>query len=172
MTIQAHYPSLRPPVCNIFDPTSHCEKIGGGKAAILFIGLYLLAAGAAGTKATLPTHGADQFDEKEPKEARHMSTFFNFLLLAICIGGIASLSLIVWIQDNKGWDWGFGISTIAMFLAIIIITAGLPLYRIHISQGTSAIIEIIQVCHHLVYQKLYKLSNTDNSSFYIYKTRH
>ena len=80
-----------------------------------------------------------------PQEARLMSTFFNTLLLAVCIGGAVSLTFIVWIQIHKGWDWGFGIGTIAIFLGIIIFAAGLPLYRIHLAQGTSALIEIIQV---------------------------
>lgn len=112
---------------------------------MLFIALYILAAGAAGVKATLPSHGADQFDEKDPKETREMSSFFNLLLLAVCLGGVISLTLIVWIQDNRGWDWGFGISTIAMFLGVIVFFSGLPMYRIQAVRGTSALLEIIQV---------------------------
>ncbi|XP_059436394.1 protein NRT1/ PTR FAMILY 4.5-like [Corylus avellana] len=145
LTIQAHYPKLKPPPCNIFDPAARCEKIGGGNSAVLFVALYLLAVGSAGIKAALPSHGADQFDEKDPKEARQMSSFFNCLLLAVCVGGAVSLTLIVWIQDNKGWDWGFLISSIAILLAVIIFLVGLPMYRIQIIQGTSAIISIIQV---------------------------
>ncbi|KAI6703549.1 hypothetical protein NL676_012685 [Syzygium grande] len=145
LTVQAHYPGLRPPKCNIFDSTSRCEKVGGGNAALFFIALYLLAAGSAGIKAALPAHGADQFDEKDPREARDMSSFFNFLLLIVCLGSAASLTLIVWIQDNKGWDWGFGLSTIAMFLGVVLFTLGLPMHRIQPIQGTSTIIEIVQV---------------------------
>ncbi|XP_031287463.1 protein NRT1/ PTR FAMILY 4.5-like [Pistacia vera] len=145
LTIQAHYPNLKPPPCNIFDPTSHCVEIEGGNAALLFVAIYLIAAGTAGIKAALPSHGADQFDEKDPQEARNMSSFFNGLLLAVCLGGAVSSTLIVWIQDNKGWDWGFSLCTIAILLAVIIFGAGLPLYRIQVAQGTSAIIEILQV---------------------------
>ncbi|KAJ4703728.1 protein NRT1/ PTR FAMILY 4.5-like [Melia azedarach] len=145
ITIQAHYPQLKPPVCNVFDPNAHCKKIRGGDAALLFVGLYLVAIGTAGIKAALPSHGADQFDEKDPREARHMSSFFNCLLLAVCVGGAVSLTLVVWIQDNRGWDWGFGVSTVAIFLAMVIFAAGLPQYRLQVVQGTSAIIEIIQV---------------------------
>ncbi|MCI32415.1 nitrate transporter 1.2-like, partial [Trifolium medium] len=108
LTIQAHYPSLKPHICNINDPTAHCNKPEGGQKAFLFLGLYLLAFGSAGTKAALPSHGADQFDETDPKEAKKMSTFFNTLLLAVCVGGSVSLTFIVWIQIHKGWDWGFG----------------------------------------------------------------
>ncbi len=146
LTIQAHYPRLKPPPCIIFDKASRCEKIGGGNAAVLYVALYLLAVGSAGIKAALPSHGADQFDEKDPKEARQMSSFFNCVLLAACVGGGVSLTLIVRIQDSKGWDWGFGISAIIISLAVIIFAAGLPMYRIQIIQGTSAIISIIQVC--------------------------
>ncbi|KAG4948589.1 hypothetical protein JHK82_041770 [Glycine max] len=145
LTAQAHYPSLKPPLCNIYDITAHCKTPSGGQEALLFIGLYLLAFGTAGVKAALPSHGADQFDEKDPREERRMSTFFNTLLLAICFGGAVSLTFIVWIQINKGWDWGFGIGTIAIFLGIVIFAAGLPLYRFRVGQGTNAFNEIIQV---------------------------
>ncbi|KAM3700649.1 hypothetical protein ACB098_05G112500 [Castanea mollissima] len=126
---------LVPPPCNVFDPshpTSHCEKIGGSSAVLLYVALYLLAAGSAGIKAALPSHGADQFDEKDPKEKKQMSSFFNCLLLAACIGGAISLTLNVWIQDHKGWDWGFGISSIAILVAIIVFAIGLPMYRIQV----------------------------------------
>lgn len=74
-----------------------------------------------------------------------MSSFFNCILLSVCTGAVVSLSLVVWIQVNKGWDWGFGLSTFAMILAIIIFAVGLPLYRIQTVQKSSAIIKIIQV---------------------------
>ncbi|KAK3206692.1 hypothetical protein Dsin_020738 [Dipteronia sinensis] len=77
------------------------------------------------------SHGADQFDDKDPQEARHMSNFFNYLLLALCFGGSISLTFGVWIQDNKGWDWGFGFGAIAMFLGLITFASGLLKYRLH-----------------------------------------
>ncbi|XP_034698009.1 protein NRT1/ PTR FAMILY 4.5-like isoform X2 [Vitis riparia] len=145
LAVQAHYPKLKPPTCVIFDPTADCQQVHGGNAALLFVALYLVAAGTAGIKAALPTHGADQFDEKDPQEAMQMSSFFNGLLLALCVGGAVSLTLVVWIQDNKGWDKGFGVPALAIFLAMIVFAIGLPRYRIHVIQGTSAITEIIQV---------------------------
>jgi len=145
LTVQAHYPNLKPAICNLLDKNAVCEKINGKHEAFLFISLYLLAFGSAGLKASLPAHGADQFDEKDPKETRQMSSFFNALLLAVCIGGSVSITFNVWIQNSKGWDWGFGISTIAIVFAMIIFAFGLPLYRIHAAQRTNCIIEILQV---------------------------
>lgn len=113
---------------------------------LLFFSLYLLAVGCAGIKAALPSHGADQFDEKDPKEASQMSTFFNWLLLGIALGGTISLTFFVWVQDNKGFDRGFGLSTIAMILGAITLIFGLPKYRIYVVKGSSAITDIIKVC--------------------------
>ncbi|EEF40141.1 nitrate transporter, putative [Ricinus communis] len=145
LAVQAHFPKLKPPLCNVFDPTSHCEKIGGAHALLLFVGLYLVAFGSGGIKAALPSHGADQFDDRDAKESRQMSSFFNHLLLVICVGGAISLTLLVWVQDKKGWDWGFTFSALAMVLGLIMFSAGLPMYRIQLVQKSSAITEIIQV---------------------------
>ncbi|KAF3638896.1 putative E3 ubiquitin-protein ligase-like [Capsicum annuum] len=145
LAFQAHYPKYKPPLCNILDPTSNCEKVDGKNAALLYVALYLVALGSAGIKSSLPSHGADQFDDKDKKEAIQMSSFFNWLLLAVCLGGSISTTFIVWIQEHKGWDWGFFVSTLAMFLGAIIFCVGLPWYRIFVIKGSSAITEIFQV---------------------------
>ncbi|KAG5029545.1 hypothetical protein JHK87_013059 [Glycine soja] len=146
LTIQARVGSLTPPICDLYNVRdAHCEKLSGKQEAFLFIGLYLLAFGSAGLKASLPSHGADQFDERDPKEAMQMSSFFNGLFLALCVGGAVSLTFNVYIQDNNGWIWGFGISTVAIVLGTIIFASGLPLYRIHAAHSTNGILEIIQV---------------------------
>nr|XP_043621394.1 protein NRT1/ PTR FAMILY 4.6-like [Erigeron canadensis] len=145
LTFQAHYPDLKPPICNIFIPTSHCEKVSGRNEALLLTTIYLLAVGGAGVKAALPAHGADQFEAKDPKEATQMSTFFNYLLLSLALGALIGFTFFVWVQDNKGFDKGFGLSLIAMFLGAVMFILGLPLYRIYVVQGSSAITDIIQV---------------------------
>ncbi|CAN0910962.1 Protein NRT1/ PTR FAMILY 4.6, partial [Linum grandiflorum] len=145
LAIQAHSPKMKPPTCNVFDPTADCKKLKGGDAAYLYTALYLLAAGSAGLKASLPAHGADQFDEKDPQEARQRSGFFNYLLLAVCSGGAISITFIVWIQDKKGWDWGFAIGCLALGVGLLVFFAGLPLYRIQPIEGSTALTEILQV---------------------------
>ncbi|KAL4563401.1 hypothetical protein LXL04_027442 [Taraxacum kok-saghyz] len=165
LTLQAHYPKFKPPICNIFLPTSNCEQLSGGNAVMMFSAIYLMAVGASGVKAALPSHGADQFEEKYPKEAAQMSTFFNWLLLALVVGGSVSLTCFVWVQDNKGFDYGFGLSMIAMFVGGIILICGLPWYRIYVVQGSSAITEIIQVYVAAIRKSNLKLPN-DPSKLY------
>lgn len=112
---------------------------------LLFVALYMVGIGSGGLKAALPAHGADQFDDEDEEEAEEKSSYFNWLLLSMCVGGAISLTFFVWIQDHKGWDWGFAVSTIAMFLAIIVFAVGLPQYRIHVVNGSSALTKIAQV---------------------------
>lgn len=143
--MQAHIPSLKPQPCDIYDIKSQCEKIHGGNAAFFYIALYSVAVGLAGAFAGVPSHGADQFDDKDPKELRHMSSFFNYLTASNAIGSILSLTLVVWIQTHVGWDWGFGTSAACVFVATLIFAVGVPKYRIHAIGGPNPIVQILQV---------------------------
>ena len=134
LLVQAHRPDLRPPQC--LSITHDCEGVSTSQAAMLFSGLYLLALGTGGVKATLPSLGADQFDERDPKEARQMSSYFNWFLFSLTIGSILGTTLVVWISTNKGWDWAFAVCSIALFLSVIFICLGKPFYRNNIPKGS------------------------------------
>ncbi|XP_061992615.1 protein NRT1/ PTR FAMILY 4.6 [Rosa rugosa] len=136
LTVQARLPSLKPPPCTPDNPNSPCQEIGGGKAGLLFIGLYMVALGVGGIKGSLPSHGAEQFDESTPQGRKQRSTFFNFFVFSLACGGLIAVTLVVWIEDNKGWEWGFGISTISILLSIPVFLAGSTLYRNKIPCGS------------------------------------
>ncbi|XP_010256294.1 PREDICTED: protein NRT1/ PTR FAMILY 4.6 isoform X2 [Nelumbo nucifera] len=137
LTLQAHLPSLRPATCNPADDNVHCrEDVGGGKAALLFGGLYLVALGVGGIKGSLPAHGAEQFDETTPQGRKQRSTFFNYFVFCLSCGALIAVTLVVWVEDNKGWKWGLGISTMTIFLSIPIFLAGSTTYRNKIPTGS------------------------------------
>lgn len=123
---------------------NQCKAATGGQSAILYTGLYLVALGTSGIKAALPALGADQFDDKDPKEAAQLSSFFNWFLFSLTSGAIIGVTFIVWIGANKGWDWSFTICTIAVLFAILSIIMGKSLYRNNVPNG-SPLIRIIQV---------------------------
>ncbi|PHU02630.1 Protein NRT1/ PTR FAMILY 4.6 [Capsicum chinense] len=50
--------------------------------------------------------------------------------------GLIAVTFVVWVEDNKGWKWGFGIATLAIFLLIPIFLAGSPFYRNKIPRGS------------------------------------
>ncbi|XP_058115550.1 protein NRT1/ PTR FAMILY 4.6-like isoform X2 [Magnolia sinica] len=139
LTIQARSPSLKPPICN--HPTNTqtpipCKQVGGGKAAILFTGLYLVALGVGGIKGSLPAHGAQQFDHTTALGRKQRSTFFNYYVFCLSCGALIAVTLVVWIEDNKGWQWGFGISTAAILLSLPLFLAGSSTYRNKIPEGS------------------------------------
>ncbi|XP_019166756.1 PREDICTED: protein NRT1/ PTR FAMILY 4.4-like [Ipomoea nil] len=171
LAMQAHYAKLKPPPCNPLDKAEKCEEVAGRNAAILFVALYTVAMGSAGVKAAVPSHGADQFDEKDRKEGSEMSSFFNWLLLGVCVGGAVSLTLFVWLIQHKGWDWGFAASTVAMFFGGIFFTLGLPFYRVYVIQGSSAITQIIQVFVAAIHNRKLQLPEDSGELYEISKDK-
>ncbi|KAL6318028.1 hypothetical protein AAG906_031089 [Vitis piasezkii] len=146
LTVQAHFSQLRPFPCkNVArDKMDQCEAADSGQVAILFTGLYLVALGTSGVKAALPALGADQFDEKDPKEAPLISTFFNWFLFSLTVGAIFGVTFVVWISSNQGWDLAFGVSTLAVLFSIIFLCMGKSVYRHNAPKG-SPILRIVQV---------------------------
>ncbi|CAI0465365.1 unnamed protein product, partial [Linum tenue] len=146
LTIQAHFDQLRPAPCNggqVIDPTK-CESATSGQSALLYIGLYLIALGAGGVRAALPALGADQFDPKNPEEAPKLSNFFNWFFFSLVTGAVVGVTFIVWVAENKGWGLAFGLSALAILLAIFCFVLGKPLYRISAPAG-SPFVRIAQV---------------------------
>ncbi|KAK8939052.1 Nitrate transporter 1.2 [Platanthera zijinensis] len=135
LTIQAHFSGLKPPPCPVAAPSS-CQQAAGAKAAMLFAGLYLTALGVGGIKGSLPAHGAEQLDETTARGRRQRSTFFNYFVLCLSGGGLIAVTFVVWVEDNKGWQWGFAISTLTILLSIPTFLSGSPFYRSKIPTGS------------------------------------
>ncbi|XP_012071720.2 protein NRT1/ PTR FAMILY 4.5 [Jatropha curcas] len=146
LTVQAHFHQLRPTPCQGVSPdkTNQCEAATGGQEAVLFTGLYLVAIGTGGVKAGLPSLGADQFDENDPKEAAELSSYFNWFLFSITVGNIIGVTFVVWISTNQGWEWSYAICTMALLFSVILLCMGKSLYRINVPKG-SPIIRFMQV---------------------------
>lgn len=123
---------------------NQCQPARGGEIAVLFVGLYLVAFGTSGVKAACPSLGADQFDENDPKEAAKLSSYFNWFLFSLTIGGMLGVTFLVWISENQGWDWSFAVCSIAIGMAILFLTMGKSLYRNNVPKG-SPILRILQV---------------------------
>ncbi|KAK9041731.1 hypothetical protein V6N11_016821 [Hibiscus sabdariffa] len=132
MTIQASSKEFQPTFCG---GKSSC--IHGGKALMLYASLGLLALGSGGLKGALPALGGEQFDHKDPKEAKALARFFNWLLLSTTLGAAVGVTGIVYLSTEKHkWYWGFFISTVATFIGFIILALGKPFY--HLRQPTIA----------------------------------
>ncbi|KDP31204.1 hypothetical protein JCGZ_11580 [Jatropha curcas] len=160
LTVQARLPSLKPEPCVPANSiTSSCEQVGRSKAVMLFAGLYLVALGVGGIKGSLPPHGAEQFDESTPQGRKQRSAFFNYYVFCLSFGALIAVTLVVWIEDNKGWQWGFGISTATILLSIPIFLLGSPTYRNKVPAGSP-----ITTMFKVVVAAIYNTCKTGNSS--------
>ncbi|KAL8158671.1 hypothetical protein V2J09_000208 [Rumex salicifolius] len=148
LTVQAEEPSLQPPQCL----NTNCRELNGGKAGMLFVGLYLVALGVGGIKGSLPPHGAEQFDETTVAGRKQRSAFFNYYVFCLSCGALIAVTFVVWIEDNIGWQWGFGVATVSILLSALVFLLGSPKYRIKLPSG-SPIATIIKVLASSIAQK-------------------
>ncbi|KAL3530100.1 hypothetical protein ACH5RR_009422, partial [Cinchona calisaya] len=138
LTIQGKSHKLQPDPCN----KSSCVK--GGQAAMFYITIFLLALGAGGLKGSVTALGADQFDQKDRKEAKALASYFNSYQFSVTVGSIIGVTAVVWVAMNKAWYWGFMISLICTSIGVVILALGKPFYRLR-PQGTSPLVKISQV---------------------------
>jgi len=104
--------------------------------ALLFLALYTIAVGAGGLKANVSGLGTDQFDGRDPREGRAEAFFFSRFYFLISLGSLFAATVLVYVQDNVGRAWGYGVSAAAMLLAVAVLAAGAPRYRYRRPRGS------------------------------------
>ncbi|XP_065880647.1 protein NRT1/ PTR FAMILY 8.2-like [Euphorbia lathyris] len=132
LTLSASIDSLRPPPCT----AKPCTKATQSQYAFLFSALALIAIGTGGIKPCVSSFGADQFDEADEKEKSKKSAFFNWFFFAINMGALLGITVMVYINEEKGWTWGFGVPTATTILSIFILSAGMRYYRYQKPMGS------------------------------------
>ncbi|KAG6525496.1 hypothetical protein ZIOFF_015452 [Zingiber officinale] len=139
LTVQAHKSSLRPPA------TCFTCPLKDGNLRLFETTLCLLAVGFGGTRGALPALGADQFDKSNPKEARQLTSYFNWLLLSVTVGASIGVTFIVWLSTEKNrWALAFFICMVLAIAGFICLAAGKPFYRVRVP-GDSPMLKLIQV---------------------------
>lgn len=96
---------------------------------LFFFSLYLVAIGQSGHKPCVQAFGADQFDEKDTKEKRDRSSFFNWWYLSMSAGICLAIVVVVYIQEAVGWALGFGIPCVFMVISLVLFVLGRRSYR-------------------------------------------
>ncbi|XP_049414521.1 protein NRT1/ PTR FAMILY 6.2-like [Solanum stenotomum] len=142
LTVATSLPQLRPSPCHRHDV--NCQPANGFQMGILYLALYLIALGTGGLKSSVSGFGTDQFDEKDDKEKAQMAYFFNRFFFFISLGTLTAVTVLVYIQDEVGRIWAYGVCSVSMFIAIIIFLLGTKRYRYKKSAG-SPIVHIFQV---------------------------
>ncbi|GLJ39272.1 hypothetical protein SUGI_0801490 [Cryptomeria japonica] len=136
VTLSASLGSLKPSVCKY--KSESCSRLRSSqfKIVFFFFSLYLIALGSGGHKPSLQAFGADQFDDENPKEKQHKISFFNWWYFGICLGTLAGVTVLVYIQDNIGWGVGYGIPAATMAMSILVFLCGTRVYRNKLPGGS------------------------------------
>ncbi|KAK6274942.1 hypothetical protein POUND7_004651 [Theobroma cacao] len=58
-----------------------------------------------------------------------MTNFFNWFFFFINIGSLGSVTILVYIQDNLGREWGYGICACAIVIGLVVFLSGTRRYR-------------------------------------------
>uniref|UniRef100_A0A2C9U339 Major facilitator superfamily (MFS) profile domain-containing protein n=1 Tax=Manihot esculenta TaxID=3983 RepID=A0A2C9U339_MANES len=126
--------------------SSFSASSGPFQVVFFFFSLYLVAFGQGGYKPCVQAFGADQFDERDPKESIDKNSFFNWWYFSMCSGILVARLILIYIQDNLNWTFGFGIPCIVMVIALFIFLLGSKTYRYSIKvEEKSAFQRIRQV---------------------------
>ncbi|CAL0311666.1 unnamed protein product [Lupinus luteus] len=96
---------------------------------VLYLALYITALGTGGVKSSVSGFGSDQSDYTNKGEKKQMIKFFNWFYFFVSIGSLAATTILVYIQDNQGREWGYGICAYAIVFALVVFLSGTSKYR-------------------------------------------
>ncbi|KAL2348145.1 hypothetical protein Fmac_002145 [Flemingia macrophylla] len=130
LTISTIVPSLHPPKCTE-DSVGPCVRVPANEKqlTVLYLALYVTALGTGGLKSSVSGFGSDQFDDSDDEEKKQMIKFFNWFYFFVSIGSLVAVTVLVYIQDNLGRGWGYGICAVAIVLALLVFLSGTRKYR-------------------------------------------
>ncbi|RLN42754.1 protein NRT1/ PTR FAMILY 6.3-like [Panicum miliaceum] len=130
LTISTAAPGLRPPPCaDAKGASPDCVAANGTQLGVLYLGLYLTALGTGGLKSSVSGFGSDQFDEAHDGERGKMLRFFNWFYFFVSIGALLAVTVLVYVQDNVGRRWGYGICAAGILVGLAVLLAGTRRYR-------------------------------------------
>nr|AQX43150.1 NPF family transporter [Pinus pinaster] len=89
------------------------------------------------TRPSAMAFGADQFDRGGEREKRRLQSYFNWYYFAGRVAIIIALTVVVYIQSDVSWGFGFSLCTASMLMSSIFFLLGAPNYRYEVPQGSA-----------------------------------
>ncbi|GAU38613.1 hypothetical protein TSUD_266530 [Trifolium subterraneum] len=105
----------------------------------------LLLQGSGVSDPALPTLGADQFDEEEPKERRSKALIYGYFYVALNLGSLVAETVLAYIATSGHWVMGFWICTSCASVSFLVLLSGTLRYRHYKSFG-NPFSKFIQAC--------------------------
>ncbi|XP_062092868.1 protein NRT1/ PTR FAMILY 2.7-like [Humulus lupulus] len=139
LTLIASVNSLRPPSCSTSTTTTPCESPTIFQYFFLYAAMGLTTVGIGGSRFTIATMGADQFQKSDDQ-----ASFFNWYFVVLFIGNGISFIGLVYLEDNVGWGLGFGICLVATVVGLAVFLLGKRFYR-HVKPKGSPFVSMARV---------------------------
>ncbi|KMZ72028.1 putative Nitrate Transporter 1.1 [Zostera marina] len=127
LTISTAIKGLHPPKCT--SESGPCVSATGPQLSVLYLALYLTALGTGGLKSSVSGFGSDQFDDTNSSEKGRMVKFFNWFFFFISLGSLFAVTVLVYIQDEVGRRWGYGVIAVSILLGLALFLSGTKRYR-------------------------------------------
>ena len=136
-------PQATPPPC--IESNNSCDSTTSFQLLLLFTSFALISTGAGGIRSSSLAFGADQLEKGDGCESvgvsgRYLSWYYASYTFSVLI----ALTCMVYIQDQMGWQIGFGASVVVMFFAALLFFLASPFY-IKVKAKATLFTELVQV---------------------------
>ncbi|KAF0910498.1 hypothetical protein E2562_002949 [Oryza meyeriana var. granulata] len=124
---------------------SECELVPW-QLPLLFASFLLMSVGSGGIRPCALAFGADQLDRRDnsARNVRTLQTFFNWYYTVLGLSIVFASTVIVYIQQAKGWVIGFAVPVVLMLTALTLLLVGSPFY-LKAAPDRSVLVGLVQV---------------------------
>ena len=103
------------------------------KEGFLGVSLILIAIGTGGIKANVSPMGADQVKEQGEQMVQK---FFDWFYWFIQVGGLLAFTIVVYLQQEVSFFYGYLITAVSMTFATILLLIGRKSYKLYPPEGS------------------------------------
>lgn len=153
-------PQATPPPCN--ESNTSCSSATSFQLLLLLTSFALISTGGGGVRSSSLAFGADQLEKEDGRESvgilgRYLSWYYASFTFSVLI----ALTCMVYIQENMGWQFGFGASVVVMLFAALSFFLATPFY-VKVKAKASLLTQLIRVIVASYKNRALKLSNSTN----------
>lgn len=138
------FPQLTPSTCYELD--TNCSPATPTQLALLFTSFGLLSIGCACIRPCSMAFGADQLSnhDRNHNNQRLLDSYFNWYYASAAFSMVIAFTVVVYIQDQYGWQVGFAVPALFMVCSAFMFLIGSSLY-VKVKVGESPVLGFVQV---------------------------
>ncbi|XP_027083065.2 protein NRT1/ PTR FAMILY 1.2 isoform X1 [Coffea arabica] len=154
-------PQTRPPPCD--ESSNNCSSATTLQLFLLCSCFGLMSIGAGGTRSSSLAFGADQLKKAGGRRNGWiLESYFSWYYASCKISVLIASTCIVHVQEKMGWQVGFGIPVILMFLSALSFSLASPCY-VKLKAKSTLFVELLQVAV-ASYRKRHIKPSTESSN--------